>query len=373
MSGILVFGETIDGKPQAITAEMLAVAREMNGGLGEEVAVAFLGGDLDGASDEAIAQGADKVYLVQDPLLAEPQLDTQVAAFELTATVTDAPANVEYKWFFEGAKPPYAETTSPSAQFSVKLASEYEVSVSMYEAGTEKYLAGDKAVIEARPGEDLIWNRYYSPSDPDYLIEEYQMRRDGTQHGAYRKFHTNGQVANEAEYKDGQEMWFKHYNVKGVLTSEGYFDDDHKRTGTWITYADNGAKKEVRTQSANQLHGPYEKYYGDTGMPETIGRYDMGMPDGEWRAYYPPGEDGKQILKVEYEVSRNILSGPRKEYNRQGILTREVPYANNAREGTLRRWDDEGRLYVEEEYVNDVLVVRRRYNAAGEVTSEERP
>jgi electron transfer flavoprotein alpha subunit len=82
MSGILVLGESIEGKPKAITAEMLAVARDINGSLGEEVAVAFMGDDLDSVSGDAIAQGADKVYLVQDSLLAELQLDAQVAAFE---------------------------------------------------------------------------------------------------------------------------------------------------------------------------------------------------------------------------------------------------------------------------------------------------
>jgi electron transfer flavoprotein alpha subunit len=89
MAGILVLGELNEGKPQTITAEMLTAARGLAEGLGEEVAVAFLGSNIDGISDEAISQGADRVYLVQDTLLAEPQVDAHLAAFDQVCRQTE--------------------------------------------------------------------------------------------------------------------------------------------------------------------------------------------------------------------------------------------------------------------------------------------
>ena len=82
MAGILVLGELNGGKLQASTSELLVAGRKLAEALGEEVAVAIPGSGLNGVADSAIAQGADKVYLVEDPLLAETQIDAQLAAFE---------------------------------------------------------------------------------------------------------------------------------------------------------------------------------------------------------------------------------------------------------------------------------------------------
>ena len=82
MAGILVLGESAGGALQAITGELVAAGRALSEPLGEEVAVALLGSGLESASSEAVARGADKVYLVEDPLLAEPQIDAHLAAIE---------------------------------------------------------------------------------------------------------------------------------------------------------------------------------------------------------------------------------------------------------------------------------------------------
>jgi len=76
--GILVLGELTGGRLDPTVGELLAAAR----GLGGDVAVALPGPEADGVSGEAIALGADRVYLVQDPLLAEPSPDALVAAFQ---------------------------------------------------------------------------------------------------------------------------------------------------------------------------------------------------------------------------------------------------------------------------------------------------
>ena len=82
MAGILALGELAEGKLQSITGELLAAGRGLCETTDEEVSVALLGSGDDDASSEAIALGADRVYLVRDPLLEEPQIDAHLAAIE---------------------------------------------------------------------------------------------------------------------------------------------------------------------------------------------------------------------------------------------------------------------------------------------------
>ena len=79
MVEILVLGELAGGSLEPATGEMIAAAK----GLGGEVGVALLGDGLDDLALEAIALGADKVFVAQDALLAQPpSVDAHVAAFE---------------------------------------------------------------------------------------------------------------------------------------------------------------------------------------------------------------------------------------------------------------------------------------------------
>ena len=82
MPGTLVLGELAEGRLQSITGELLAAGRRLSEALDNEVTVALLGSNLNGLADDVISQGADKVYLVEDPLLAEYQIDLHLAAFE---------------------------------------------------------------------------------------------------------------------------------------------------------------------------------------------------------------------------------------------------------------------------------------------------
>lgn len=80
--GVLVFGELAGGQIAAVTAELLGAGRCLANDLGEELAAVFLGQNLGDAPAQAIAWGADKVYVVDNPLLEAYQPDPYVAAME---------------------------------------------------------------------------------------------------------------------------------------------------------------------------------------------------------------------------------------------------------------------------------------------------
>ncbi|MGP8050950.1 MAG: electron transfer flavoprotein subunit alpha/FixB family protein [Desulfobaccales bacterium] len=82
MADILIFSEVSEGKPSRTTLELLGGARSAADRLGYPVAAALLGGAPAGCAKTLIAHGADKVYVAEDPLLLEYQVDVYLAAAE---------------------------------------------------------------------------------------------------------------------------------------------------------------------------------------------------------------------------------------------------------------------------------------------------
>lgn len=60
---VLIFGEATSTNISSMTAELLQAGRELSDRLGESVYLLLVGTDMEDAASEAIAHGADKVYL----------------------------------------------------------------------------------------------------------------------------------------------------------------------------------------------------------------------------------------------------------------------------------------------------------------------
>lgn len=80
--GVLICGEIVEGKLAPITIELLGIGRKLADGLGEGLDILLMGSKSGSLSQEAIAYGADKVYVDEDSLLDTYNSDayTQVAA-----------------------------------------------------------------------------------------------------------------------------------------------------------------------------------------------------------------------------------------------------------------------------------------------------
>lgn len=76
--GVLICGEIADGKLASITFELLGIGRKLADDLGQELGAVLLGSGIGDAAREAIPFGADKVYVVDDPLLKDYQTDSYV-------------------------------------------------------------------------------------------------------------------------------------------------------------------------------------------------------------------------------------------------------------------------------------------------------
>ena len=80
--GILVCGELADGKLASITTELLGCGRKLANELKENLSCLLASDAVGGASKEAIAFGADKVYVVEHPALKEYQADSYMQVAE---------------------------------------------------------------------------------------------------------------------------------------------------------------------------------------------------------------------------------------------------------------------------------------------------
>jgi len=80
--GILVCGELANGKLASITTELLGCGRKLADDLKEDLSCLLASDAVGGASKEAIAFGADKVYAVEHPALKEYQADSYMQAVE---------------------------------------------------------------------------------------------------------------------------------------------------------------------------------------------------------------------------------------------------------------------------------------------------
>src|SRR3989304_7753938 len=80
--GVLVCGEIAGGKLAPITIELLGIGRKLANELGEDLSPLLMGSKAGGLGQEAIAYGADNVYVAEDSLLDQYNSDayTQVAA-----------------------------------------------------------------------------------------------------------------------------------------------------------------------------------------------------------------------------------------------------------------------------------------------------
>jgi electron transfer flavoprotein alpha subunit len=79
-TGVLVLGEYDAGHLTSSTAEMFAAGRMLARDLGEPLECGLAGHQLETIAREAISYGVDRVYTVDDPLLAELQIELYLEA-----------------------------------------------------------------------------------------------------------------------------------------------------------------------------------------------------------------------------------------------------------------------------------------------------
>ena len=80
--GVLICGELTDGKLASITTELLGCGRKLADDLKEDLSCLLASDSVGEISKEAIAFGADKVYVAEDASLKEYHADSYMQTVE---------------------------------------------------------------------------------------------------------------------------------------------------------------------------------------------------------------------------------------------------------------------------------------------------
>jgi len=79
---VIIYGEVTEDKLSGITTELLGCGRKLADELGYKLCAVLIGSEVSSLAQEAIVFGADKVYVVDDPLLKDYQTDSYLQAME---------------------------------------------------------------------------------------------------------------------------------------------------------------------------------------------------------------------------------------------------------------------------------------------------
>lgn len=190
----------------------------------------------------------------------------------------------------------------------------------------------------------------------------------GQKQGLWRKYHKNGRLDFEGEFKDGKPIGlFKYYydngtkkaliehnittsrslanffHPNGQMMSAGIYRNQMKDS-TWVTFTETGLVSEISNYLNNELHGERTTYY-ISGLENASGRviysksnYKNGKQDGEFIEYFM---DGKKKLYSFY-IEGN-LNGMYIEYHRNGNKKSEIRYKNGVKHGYVRGYDETGK------------------------------
>lgn len=80
--GVLIVGEVLEGKVASITGELLGAGRKLADGLGQPLSAVLIGNGVGSCASDLVGLGADKVYVIDNPLFKDYLTDSYVTALE---------------------------------------------------------------------------------------------------------------------------------------------------------------------------------------------------------------------------------------------------------------------------------------------------
>ena len=95
----------------------------------------------------------------------------------------------------------------------------------------------------------------------------------------------------DKEYIAKEDKFFRN----GQIMQSGYFDQNHKKTGKWITYFGDGKIQRIEHYKEDMKNGKFIEYY-PTGKKMYEANYKMGLPDGKWIIYNVDGKINSKLI-----------------------------------------------------------------------------
>lgn len=271
---------------------------------------------------------------------------------------------------------------------------------------TIKYVDG----IEQKDAEELVKldvnvTEYYSNGKPKTIVTS----KNGLKEGVERNYNEEGIITASKIFKNGvliskgivdeagmNQGYFEDYYLDGTIKSKGEYKNN-KKIGPWLYYYANGEEEQKGTYKngipdgdwiwyyANKQIKRTEKFmkgkeegemieYDETGNTITKGAYYEGLEDGEWlyetgdfkeTGSYKEGNrvgEWKGYFKTNNKLAYSIKyvdgneNGKIVFYYETGTPRIEGNYIMGLKEGTWKYYNENGLLFLTEDYQNDILV-----------------
>lgn len=136
-----------------------------------------------------------------------------------------------------------------------------------------------------------------------------------------------------------------------LLLEEGYLLQG-KKTGTWVTYHGDARNfpKIVANYADGLLEGPYMEF-NNFGQFELVAHYSANKLNGKATRY------NLTRLSEEMYYKDGVLDGPYVQYYpNSDIKQRTSGFKNGKEHGTMRYFNDQGRITMEYEYKDGVKI-----------------
>ena len=225
----------------------------------------------------------------------------------------------------------------------------------------------------------------------DYLISRERINRmdnKGLKQGEWREFYANGNIKNEATYRDDlMHGYYKEYDMRGNLTGTMLYDNGSMVQARVEDVPDIEVANKYDSTGKLIYSGPYRNNipvgvhrqydsdgkiinsfrYNDNGVLLSEGIVDeAGNRNGRWKELF---EDGK--VRAEGQYNANRRSGNWKFYSLTGKVEQTGAYNNDRPDGIWTWYYDNGQVLREEEYFQGRRDgVYTEYSPTGEIISQ---
>ncbi|MBN2825081.1 MAG: hypothetical protein JXQ76_07160, partial [Campylobacterales bacterium] len=208
---------------------------------------------------------------------------------------------------------------------------------------------------------------------------------NGKKEGVSKNFYPDGSIRINSEYKNDNEVFAEYFKKDGslrlhfdkrkdenIVAFKFYNEDNELAHDALIQHNPNDKKKATVTFNEKDYTAHYTEYdYEPISAAQITFKDDPNRKEGELIEYDKEGNI-KSYAKVKdgyldgesYSIYNNSkyvmnysdgkINGMRKEYN-DGILTKEIEYKDNQKNGISREYYDDGTLKKEAMYEKDAL------------------
>ena len=237
---------------------------------------------------------------------------------------------------------------------------------------TGGYLNGVPIALhkEYSPDGKVIKAKYYD--ETGVVISEGQVNEFNKKIGLWKFFYKTGELKAKGKYNKNRKTGkWKYYYKSGKLEQEGDFVRS-KYNGIWKWYYETGELLRKENFIKGKEEGSFVEYtkqgeivmkgeYIDgekngewiyiTGDTKEVGYFDMGEKSGIWKYY-----NLKNKIIFEGEYVQGVPEGKHKYYYDNGRTKEERFYVAGKLDKYLKRFDEEGNIFLNEKYKNGTLL-----------------